>query len=85
MLFKNRRRGRSHIDRSVSPEKLTLEQLEARRALGHYDAVHGAVSDQRHRGHHIRSQHAHDCARPAIRPPSMLKTASAARWPTTTS
>lgn len=33
MLFKNRRRGRSHIDRSVSPEKLTLEQLEARRAL----------------------------------------------------
>ncbi|MCX7391013.1 MAG: hypothetical protein NTX02_07470, partial [Planctomycetia bacterium] len=33
MLFKNRRRERSHIDRSVSPEKLTLEQLEARRAL----------------------------------------------------
>ena len=33
MLFKNRRRGRSHIDRSVSREKLTLEQLEARRAL----------------------------------------------------
>ncbi|RLS30869.1 MAG: DUF11 domain-containing protein [Planctomycetota bacterium] len=33
MLFKNRRRGRSHIDRSVSREKLILEQLEARRAL----------------------------------------------------